>query len=334
MKASDVYIFLILCVICLAVFLRPFEKKPEEISNALLQILRYRNSELEGLHISQNKYSSVPSKVFTFWNTDEIPELCKLSISLLQSKLHQSGEDWKVYFLTPSNLDKFLPGSLNFMKIMVGAGLRIALFSDWLRWSLLLRYGGVWIDSTTIINDVGLLSKWRHVLQAGKKQLFAIRNEKHYNNGDNPVYESWLLISPPSSPLVAATLSEIEKALVMGPRSYCIQANVSVTVRLRLPGSYWASYYALISALHKFKIDSNIDAYSIVASESSQEFGLQLQSKYGYGSSKLVRHLLDSSFLDEKLIKLTHWDRAALKNHEDEFLNMLMSMHTPIKAIL
>lgn len=304
------------CIFVLAMALQPFQRRPDDVSHVLLALLRLRIQRVESRcpnpEISSD--TEVPWQIFTFWHDELLPPIPSIAMRHAQHVLAESGEEWQLHVLTPATVDTFLPGARAVMEVLLGAGRSVALFTDWLRLSLLLQYGGIWLDVTVLLNDASLLLQWRHRVLHEQLELFAIRNDMHQ------LYESWFLLARRGSQFIAEWLVEVEKALVIGPDHYCTLADVSFRVRLLLPGHYWAIYYAQEVVLRDMqRLDATALARTIT-SEPGSKYGFSWQTKQGWGSIKSnVKNLLDPAApAKHGLIKLTNWDRRSLRGHEAE----------------
>lgn len=318
-------VMLALCVFSLVFCLRPLDRRPEQVTNALMDIMRDRVKQVEEAcpYASSQQDGDVPPYVFTFWNSEDLPPIAHCAMQRLRVKLTEQGKAWRLVVLSPQVLDLAIPGSRQILAITMAAGRSLALFSDWLRLALLERHGGVWVDATTLVNDGSLIPTWRQrLIDKPNMQLFAIRNDSHTRHLDGvPVFENWLLIARRGGALITAWLAEVERALVVGPETYCTDADVSFRLRVRLPGGYWAAYYAQQVVLRRMHNANPKAVHRAVGSETSYQYGFSVQSVHGYGTGSMIRRLLDpATQASHAIIKLTNWDREALRGREEEEL--------------
>lgn len=143
--------------------------------------------------------TKVPKIIWAYWHSGfaSAPEVVQLGINSWQ----QMNPDYEVRLLDNNNLHEYL--GVDFAKVFQLSSIRCLLptKADILRFYLLSRYGGVWIDATTFCLEP--LNEW--LPQAMEPcHLF---NFKQKNNPTRPI-EAWFIASPQGSPIINDVLQQ------------------------------------------------------------------------------------------------------------------------------
>ena len=126
------YKFLLIIVMCLFIILLYFDKKiPENFKNNPSQIIT--NS-----YLSNDK---IPKIIWSYWDSDEIPEIVKLSIKSWK----KTSPQYKINFMNQKNIETLISLPAYWKTLPAYRQ------SDIIRLRLLEKYGGVWIDASTIL---------------------------------------------------------------------------------------------------------------------------------------------------------------------------------------
>lgn len=138
--------------------------------------------------------------IFIYWNhgIEAAPPLVRTCIQ----SWRQRNPDRAIHVLDDSTLSQWI--DMDDVR-QRNPRLTIQAFADILRWRLLARYGGVWVDATLYCNRP--LSEWLPKCQA-PKGFFAFRTPEAH------LYHSWFLVGQPDNPVVQAMSDEIERFFV------------------------------------------------------------------------------------------------------------------------
>lgn len=138
--------------------------------------------------------SRAPKIIWTFWEGDKsrCGEACQGSW-----KAHQA--DFAINILTPESLRKFLPDFPS-----ISDGIPVQLKSDLVRLMLLERYGGVWIDYSTVLTEP---VNWAvDMLNQSDQELLAFYNEfpgSYRVNQERPIIENGFLVAKQGSNFIS-----------------------------------------------------------------------------------------------------------------------------------
>lgn len=142
--------------------------------------------------------TSIPKRIWTYWDDDELPEFVKKSVD----SWRRYSPDWEVVVVTPKTLSNFLP-NLNIKNYRPGDFVQRR--SDMIRLHLIAEYGGVWSDATVVVR------RSHDELTTGDYDLIGYYRESFTTNNDYPVIENWLFAAPPSSGVVTRWRDEFAK---------------------------------------------------------------------------------------------------------------------------
>ena len=160
---------------------------------------------------------SIPKIIWVFWDK-ELPSL----VEKIRKRNEEILISWKINFLNNETIYKFIEKEefpKNFYTLSVQHK------SDWIRLALLNKYGGVWLDSSIIINDNNALNKLREYSYSKKSQFtgFSFRNYEPDMISDKNIslyIENWFIMAPVNSIVIKEWFFEFEKAIQFGFINY------------------------------------------------------------------------------------------------------------------
>jgi len=161
---------------------------------------------------------TLPKIVWSYWDTDERPELIQ-QIHTYNVK-HLDG--WTVKFLNKKDLAQYIHPS----SYPIGYDkLKPAHQADWIRLYLLSKYGGVWMDASIVLNDGSALNRLYQESIQKQSQFtgFTFKNDEpkcRSPRGISLYVENWFIMAPKGSSVVYAWNQEYEKAIQMGFLEY------------------------------------------------------------------------------------------------------------------
>lgn len=153
--------------------------------------------------------------VWTYWNDENLP----LTVRLCVASWHHCHPDWTVTVVTPKTLHRFLdPGAFP----PIFATLSHTFQSDVIRILLLEQYGGVWMDSS-ILMQRPVLEEWvaPPSYDVGGYYMQAFTAHPDYKS-----VEVWFIAAPKDSRFVRAWKEEFFRALAYPSRSHYIEQLV------------------------------------------------------------------------------------------------------------
>lgn len=159
---------------------------------------------------------TVPKRIFTYWSDpSDIPDLVAGCIASMRAQ----NPAWTLHILYPG-VEGVEPPPAKLSNACCGGFDDATHLADWYRAAALARYGGVWLDSTTIHN--------RPIEDWARLDLDAVQGWE-WVSGNNAM-ENWAFAAPEGSRLMAAWTQELRSAWQIGPERYC--ANIQASNRV------------------------------------------------------------------------------------------------------
>ena len=140
----------------------------------------------------------IPRNIFTFWKgpKDELVTRC------LKRMVDAHRPEWTVHILDDFAEADSIDGFDN---------LSVQHQADWLRICLIAKYGGVWLDASSIC--VRRVNEWVDTISDGRVVGFEAPHS-------NQVLENWAFAAPKGHPLIVAWKDEFARAIRMGFGAY------------------------------------------------------------------------------------------------------------------
>ena len=191
--------------------------------------------------------SEIPNIIWAFWD-GEPPETVKKCV---QSWKHYNPE-YEVILLNKQSLSKYLP-DVDFASIRHAKDSNTR-FSDFVRLNILAKYGGIYIDASTICHKP---FSWLHAIQKKKNVDFIGYyidkfTEPTYKS-NSPVIENWFFAATPNSTFVQDWLKEFmrtNKYSTIDKYLENVQENNVSIQKIDIP-NYLAMHVAAQSILQK-----------------------------------------------------------------------------------
>lgn len=148
---------------------------------------------------------TIPRKLWMYWDQYPPPLLIRTCVDAARSL----NPDFEVNLLHPGNLHEFIdkqPPELSTHTVQKQA--------NWYRLYLLNKYGGIWIDASTILNRN--LDWVLEVQQAQRSELVGFYIQKKTTKSATPVLGNWFLAAVPGSPFIAEWFRTFTEEVVIG----------------------------------------------------------------------------------------------------------------------
>jgi hypothetical protein len=271
----------------------------------------------------QNKHKikpELPKKIFTYWNEVEITNpLVKKNIEMIQKILPPD------FTFTIFNEKTILNELGEDIKYKYHDMTTDTNFSDFIRYYLIYKYGGTWIDSTYFILDFqkAILDKYKmyeeNPFDAG---YYEFSNRSIGNKINEKYYESWFMIAPAKNAYIGKVLEEFKQGATIGFKKYkedLKKQNINLKNLIEGDNDYYLMIYAMVR-----KVLTLHPNYKI------QTFDLN-HVLFNFWNEDLFQKLLNPKELKQyEAIKLTGSHRSLIIKHnkEQEFLDTLDKFYT------
>jgi hypothetical protein len=161
------------------------------------------------LVILYNISYKIPKIAYSYWDKNTPP-----IIERIIEERRQTMPDWKIILLTDETLGNYI----NLSSVPVGyEKLKPQHQADWIRLKLLEKYGGLWLDSSIIINDSAAINEIYDEACKSRVDVAAFSMNKPV---PEKYIENWFIMAPVGSSLIKKWLTEYEKAISMGFMEY------------------------------------------------------------------------------------------------------------------
>ena len=150
----------------------------------------------------------LPKTIWIYWDGNT-PELVQRCIEVIQEK----NQNFTVIQLNAKNVAEYCDAEyLNLSHVAPQHQ------ADLIRLNLLYKYGGIWLDASTILNrDLNWIE---HLMIDNKAELFSYYRSKNTTVPEFPVVENWLLASTKGNDFIKAWLDELMYANQVGAKNY------------------------------------------------------------------------------------------------------------------
>lgn len=240
---------------------------------------------------------SISRKIWMYWG-DELPPNY---VQKIRANVVLLNPECQVVLLSRKSIGEYIDDYMLNME-----GISEALISDFIRLELLYKYGGIWIDATSIffrdfswvfelfkVNSYDFVGYYRSIATIDK---------------NFPVFESWFIASKEKNPFIGEWLKELKKTIPTGVARYIGDVKEKKDAHLYFQNiddpEYFVIYVAAQIAMRKIK---NFSFYV----RNSDETGLFYQDINKWKSYKVALVLCAQKlpFTPPEIIKLTRIDR-------------------------
>lgn len=139
-----------------------------------------------------------PKFLWIYWHQgiENAPELVRCCYRSVVKNL----SNWDIRVITAENINEYVQFPSHIMKKVDNGQITLTHLSDLLRLELLIRYGGLWMDSTVLCTDGNIPDV---IL---KSDLFCYQCLKPGADGHSSLMSSWLIYSKANNHLLKETL--------------------------------------------------------------------------------------------------------------------------------
>lgn len=190
-----------------------------------------------------NELEELPKTIWMYWDSNEKNHLVDFCIHNIKTVC----SDYQVNILNAENVTDYI--DLPTFK----EGLRKATISDYIRFALLKKYGGIWMDASTLLteNFDWFLSKMEG------KENFIFYSDACTSDTQNPIVESWFIVARKHSQFIKDWFTEFEKCCLSDdPNSY-YEAYKNNPVIQKIPNTDYLMCYisaAIVLSKRKYSI--------------------------------------------------------------------------------
>jgi hypothetical protein len=249
----------------------------------------------------QNSFYHLPKIVWSYWDSDNLPDQIKLIYENNKKKL----VGWDYRLVNNSNKKEYI-GDDDIKK-----NLAKPHYADWIRLYLLEKYGGVWMDISIIINDSidDLWNKsnlWKSELTGFNMSGFEDKTI------DLLIIENYFIMAPKDSEIISLWYKEFYKAIQQGFKEYKLEQlkdGVNFQNLWRNIENVYYTQHACLQVVLQRKLNRPANMYI----QSGLDSMYKIQSECGWDNNCLKNKINDKSYSKKiPYIKLRGDDRKGL----------------------
>ncbi len=257
----------------------------------------------------------IPKKIFTYWNEVEITNpFVKKNIEYIKSILPS---DFEFIVYNENSIQDELGEDMKYNNHDMSTPTN---FSDFIRYYLIYKYGGIWIDSTYFILDFekAILNKYKDYenipFNAG---YYEFTDKSIGTNINEKYYESWFMMAPQNDPYIRDVLNEFKEAATIGFPNYkkkLREDHINLKNLIEEEDNFYLMIYAIVRNVLTKNQNYKIKTFDIN------------NVLFNYWDDTLLNELLNSnSYKKYEAIKLTGLHREIIdkNNKENDFLETL-----------
>ncbi|EIG24405.1 glycosyltransferase family 32 protein [Haemophilus paraphrohaemolyticus] len=195
--------------------------------------------------LATKKVDDIPRIIWVYWDSNKENHLVNLCIESMKTHF----EGYQMNILNKNNIQEYIDLPV-FHKDLKPAGI-----SDFIRFSLLKKYGGIWIDASVFFtqNLDWIFSK----MNEEGADIFLCYSDECTIRNDFPVIDSWFIIAPAEHPFIIDWLEEFKKAIFSdSPTTYYNDYINNKDIIQNIPNvSYLICYVSAMVVLSRKKYD-------------------------------------------------------------------------------
>ncbi|MFH3664785.1 capsular polysaccharide synthesis protein [Acinetobacter baumannii] len=297
-------------------------KKERKLFNVLVRNLS-KNIDIDWISYKKRPNEKVegiiPKVIWIYWDSPEHSLLVELCVK----QVERMCPDYKINVLDGDSVYEYidLPKFNN--------DLPVANISDYIRLSLLSKYGGVWMDASIFLTES---IEWI-ISKVQGYDAFLFYSDACAVDINNPISENWFIIAPVNSPFIKAWFLEFSKCVMSSdPKNYYkfLWDNKELLQKIENP-QYLICYISAILALRES--DYNIlyarsgsaghyYNYKFNSSDVLVAAALLFKNKERIFIPKLIKFTKDTRLATENYLKQRKFKRTSLLGEAIIFHNL------------
>jgi hypothetical protein len=263
-----------------------------------------------GYRSSQPGNQHTPQIIWSFWDGVDSPTV---AACLRSWNAHSPG--FRINFLNRSNIAEYLPSFPELPE-----HIPVQKVSNLIRLMLLERYGGIWMDSSTLVTQS--LAWVIHMLDASEYEMLAFYNEfpdEYVTNHDRPIIENGFIAAKPNSQFISCWRSIYADCIQSSDytKYFRSKSNFEELIsNFKIKDEQYVGYFVCYIAAQC--VMQNPKPYKILLLNAEDDY------YYHYYATKPPRNrrrfaenllLQDTSSFTPKLIKVTGGHRAVIDDY-------------------
>lgn len=167
-----------------------------------------KNETISLIKDNYRKNNQIPKKIWMYWDGKIDREM-----EFFPKNIIKMNPSWDLTIVSRSTLTKYIPGfEIDHLDMP------LANITDLIRLELLNRYGGVWLDFTTILTQP--LEYFLDIDRVYCYDIIAYYRKISTTDSSIPAMESWFLAAPPHSVFIQSCLNEFNIVKEIGSKKF------------------------------------------------------------------------------------------------------------------
>lgn len=213
------------------------------------------NAETNIISPSSNS-GHIPKKIWVIWDKPE--ELTTELVKLCYKSMRKMAPDYQFIQVNLINYKNYVDDE-RVISIIDNKNIPINYKSDLLRLYLVNKYGGIYIDSSSLVLDN---FDWvQEIFERMTSDIIMFKNPHHTQDQNKPVLESWFIASKPNQDFLRITMDifiEILSSKDIKRSFNAFRQKVTNCQNFCYHGAYHAVYYVFIYVITTMEYKSKI----------------------------------------------------------------------------
>ena len=247
------------------------------------------------------EFYTFPKIIWTYWMQPDIPPIVQKCIETWE--VHNP--TYEIRILTRENLQEYIDVDI----VNLPGNNSLARESDFVRLNILAKYGGFWIDASTICRKPFEWIQERSI----EKQFFGYYIPNFTTDQRYPVIESWFFACIPESPFVIAWRDEFMRLNTFKTiTDYVNDVKQNTDVQNIMSPEYLTIHVAAQKVLQNLGPWPNLEIISATEAGNGPFYYLQ---QTGWDSTKAIASLCEQETNQTTIIKFRGDDRYAAEQN-------------------
>jgi hypothetical protein len=249
----------------------------------------------------------IPKKIWVFWDNESPPK----NVTQIYEYHKKTLKTWDIELLNNKTIHKYIkkedfPSKYNDIVIQAK--------SDWIRLYLLKKYGGLWMDSTIIINNENELNNIYNKSYKMKSEFTGFSYNSDTKDNILTYIENWFIMCPQNSSLISKWYTEFSRAIDINFMNYKKELKrdkIYIDTRIYNLDDNQV-YFTMHACLQKIlRINHNYKPSMII--NKAEESAFKLMDSCGWNATCMKEKMQkDPSVKNDWLIKLIKHVRAEI----------------------
>ena len=214
------------------------------------------------------EYQHIPKIIWIYWHEVKIESV---AVNKCIEQIRRLNPTWTIYILNKETVLNFLDDFTWF-----SSELPLANLSDYIRLSLLKKYGGVYIDASTLLFEP--LENILKLTDRSIAELSIYYTEENTVDNRFPMIETWFMAAVPNSKFIIDWLNEYTQCIrSQNPNTYYTEHPFFYKKNFKIDRNYHKCYFSAQAVMQK---NQNYNLHLIRADDEALLYSLKIRNKW------------------------------------------------------